>query len=253
MKKVLLLVLAFAAVLPASADRYLTFGVNDTLRVNPSLEDSTQSVMVRAHFDGRLNSWTMTLSLPQGMNLAGYSPCDGMLRIPYFDSSGERAYCSTQLYVNNEGSTVTLYSSINDPGYWDPNNDGLFETYGSIKWEAGDYEQMFELVFKYDEIPQETASINITEYLSSSMDLRGFTIPNTYLDKKIWLYAAYRPGDVNGDGMIGIADVTALIDLLLSGETPQSKEVMDAADLNRDGAIGIADVTALIDLLLGSQ
>ena len=52
-------------------------------------------------------------------------------------------------------------------------------------------------------------------------------------------------GDVNGDGFVNIADVTDLIDILLSGETaPQS------ADCNHDGSINISDVTALIDYLL---
>ena len=55
-------------------------------------------------------------------------------------------------------------------------------------------------------------------------------------------------GDVNGDGQVTIADVTALIDSLLSGvEVP-----LDAADVNGDGSVTIADVTALIDMLLGS-
>lgn len=55
-------------------------------------------------------------------------------------------------------------------------------------------------------------------------------------------------GDVNGDGSTTIADVTALIDSLLSGvEVP-----LDAADVNGDGSVTIADVTALIDMLLGS-
>ena len=53
-------------------------------------------------------------------------------------------------------------------------------------------------------------------------------------------------GDVNGDGDVNIADVTALIDLLLSGGSVDVAE----ADTNRDGAVNIADVTALIDYLL---
>lgn len=55
-------------------------------------------------------------------------------------------------------------------------------------------------------------------------------------------------GDVDGNGEVGIADATALIDMLLSGsETPA------AADCNMDGEVGIADVTALIDYLLGGS
>ena len=53
------------------------------------------------------------------------------------------------------------------------------------------------------------------------------------------------PGDVNGDGVLSITDVTALIDLLLSGE-----EAPACADVDRNGNVNISDVTALIDTLL---
>ena len=53
-------------------------------------------------------------------------------------------------------------------------------------------------------------------------------------------------GDVNGDGNVNIADVTALIDLLLGGDTISNP----VADCNQDSSINIADVTALIDYLL---
>lgn len=254
MKKAVILFLALAAILPARADRYLTFGVNDTLIVNPSREDSTQRVMVRAHFDGRLNDWTMTLALPQGMRLISYQRGDDMLKIPHYDSSGERSYCSAPLFVNNEGSTVTFNSSINVSGYWDPENDGLFGTYGFVKWEAGDYSQMFEMVFKFDELPSENVPIDVTETLLSTGDLRGFTVPNTYLVKKIWLAAAYRPGDLDGDGKLGITDVTLLIDLLLNGAGSLPVEIdTDAADVDGDGNITLVDVTELIDLILATE
>jgi len=55
------------------------------------------------------------------------------------------------------------------------------------------------------------------------------------------------PGDVNGDGSTTIADVTALVDLLLGNGTAPA-----AADVNGDGQVTIADVTALVDQLLGS-
>ena len=55
-------------------------------------------------------------------------------------------------------------------------------------------------------------------------------------------------GDVNGDGSVNIADVTALIDYLLSGNA--SGVNLSAAECNQDSSINIADVTALIDYLL---
>lgn len=59
---------------------------------------------------------------------------------------------------------------------------------------------------------------------------------------------AYEVGDVNLDGTINIADVTDLIDLLLTNGTAS-----DIADVDGDGLVGIADVTALIDRLLGGS
>ena len=53
-------------------------------------------------------------------------------------------------------------------------------------------------------------------------------------------------GDVDGDGAVRIADVTALIDFMLTG----AEINQDNADINGDSNISIADVTALIDILL---
>jgi hypothetical protein len=50
------------------------------------------------------------------------------------------------------------------------------------------------------------------------------------------------------DGVLTIADVTDLIDILLGSVLTVYD--MGAADVDRDGHITIADVTELIDLLL---
>ena len=56
------------------------------------------------------------------------------------------------------------------------------------------------------------------------------------------------PGDVDGNGIVSISDVTTLIDYLLSGNS----DLIDTkgADVDGDGYISISDVTALIDKLL---
>ena len=58
-------------------------------------------------------------------------------------------------------------------------------------------------------------------------------------------------GDVNGDGQLTIADVTTLIDYLLTGDPTGFYEVN--AYINNDSSISIADVTWLIDMLLSSN
>ena len=70
-------------------------------------------------------------------------------------------------------------------------------------------------------------------------------VTETYLP---YLDVQTEPGDVNADGDVNIADVTALIDYLLNGN--EAAIDMNAADVNIDNEVNIADVTALIDLLL---
>ena len=52
-------------------------------------------------------------------------------------------------------------------------------------------------------------------------------------------------GDVNGDGVVDIFDVTALFDLTFETLTPEQIAV---ADVNGDKEVDIFDVTACFDL-----
>ena len=56
-------------------------------------------------------------------------------------------------------------------------------------------------------------------------------------------------GDVNGDKTITIADVTALVNIIL-GTDNANASANDAADMNEDGSITIADVTMLVNMIL---
>ncbi|MDY3683956.1 MAG: calycin-like domain-containing protein [Sodaliphilus sp.] len=53
-------------------------------------------------------------------------------------------------------------------------------------------------------------------------------------------------GDINGDGVLDVADASALIDMVLNSGT-----CTEVADVNGDGALDVADVTELITLILG--
>ena len=58
-------------------------------------------------------------------------------------------------------------------------------------------------------------------------------------------------GDVNGDGVMNITDVTSLIDVLLGHELDSF--YFESADLNINGRLDIGDVTSLIDNLLNGD
>ena len=67
-----------------------------------------------------------------------------------------------------------------------------------------------------------------------------------YLDTHTF---ACQPGDINGDSVINIADVTLLIGCVLGDHEVLNTGV---ADVNGDGFINVADVTALISLVLNT-
>ena len=59
---------------------------------------------------------------------------------------------------------------------------------------------------------------------------------------------AFQVGDVNKDGSITIADVTALVNIILGKSTDYDEQL---ADVNGDKSVTIADVTALVNIILG--
>ncbi len=62
------------------------------------------------------------------------------------------------------------------------------------------------------------------------------------------------PGDVNRDGHVSIADVTALVNIILGKDNTEPYQYdHDAANVNTDGSISIADVTALVNSILGKD
>lgn len=68
---------------------------------------------------------------------------------------------------------------------------------------------------------------------------------------KLWLV-----GDVNRDGSISIADVTALVNIILGKAIyPEDADEYDfeAANVNGDNIISISDVTKLVNMILGKE
>ena len=88
-----------------------------------------------------------------------------------------------------------------------------------------------------------------------SVKTEGYNVESVPVDDSntvITVTASSLRGDVNRDGSVTIADVTALVDIIL-GKDPGPEYLYDhvAADVNLDTGITIADVTALVDIILG--
>ena len=60
-------------------------------------------------------------------------------------------------------------------------------------------------------------------------------------------------GDVDRSGVVDIADVKALVKIVLGKATDEDGYDYDAADVNADTSITIADVTKLVNLILGKN
>lgn len=78
---------------------------------------------------------------------------------------------------------------------------------------------------------------------------KAFILTNDYDPVKLFLV-----GDVNRDGAVSIADVTALVNIILGkAKYPEDNDKYDfeAANVNGDKTISIADVTALVNIILG--
>ncbi len=82
------------------------------------------------------------------------------------------------------------------------------------------------------------------------------TVPSSSVDLykaaeqwKEFLYGEeWLRGDVNGDGEVNIADMNALLGIILGGTADDA--MMRRADVNEDGEIGIADMNAVLDIIL---
>ena len=54
------------------------------------------------------------------------------------------------------------------------------------------------------------------------------------------------PGDINGDGIVNVSDVTALVNHILNEDYSNA----EICDINGDGVVNVSDVTDLVSLML---
>lgn len=57
-------------------------------------------------------------------------------------------------------------------------------------------------------------------------------------------------GDVNLDGEVSVADVNAVLDVILGGNSDEG--LRQRADVNRDGEVSVADMNCVVDVITGS-
>lgn len=260
MKKILSLFLVLSS-LPVLASSYLTLCESDTLRISPTHLQQYVILPVIANFEGGVaDHWRLEVTHPNALRLNEDAfddiPDDTTngMHIPYVKSDGtEDVYAAVLTLIQQEQSVsdyakcTIMESTIPIQGYWDYDHDGNYECYGTVKWGPGHYGRMFDFHF-YLANDCSGDSIVINGLMTSTQDWRYNQI-NCFFYKVIHLSVRYLKGDVNGDEVVNINDVTALIDHLTNNLQDMDQYQLEAADVNNNGVVNIADVTALIDLL----
>ena len=130
------------------------------------------TVPVKAHFDGRVSGFQIEVTYPEGLTPTSIS--NGRdITLSYLDANGEHNTVTAVLRHNEDLSLLMTATTV---GGWDTDGNGdLVGEYGVVKWEAGDYEEMFFLTLSVDD-SFESGKIHIAAKTGSGTDTRGGTV-----------------------------------------------------------------------------
>ena len=93
-----------------------------------------------------------------------------------------------------------------------------------------------------------------TTPMNGTEELKDVRPSNNVVPVRLMGKYKFLRGDVNRDGSVTIADVTALVNIVLGKDSAEPYQYDHAAaDVNADGSVTIADVTALVNLVLGKS
>lgn len=233
----------------ANSSNYFTFGTNDSLRIPPRYSGGYYQTDVRAHIDGKMDNFDIIISYPQGLMPRPWHGIEGGedMTIAYLDYTGAEQTYTAPLTISNDYGEVSAFIPVS--GWWDYNMDGVWESYGTAKWDAGDYAQMFTFRFFLDDSFR-SGWVTLDGHLDSGHDSRGAILADVTFFKRVWVYVGYIRGDLNGDDRLTIADVTLLINYLLMDGDGYDIWQSIAADFDDNGTANITDVSRLINYLL---
>ena len=152
-------------------------------------------------------------------DLSSYSGAVGYIAIRHFDSTDQIMLLVNKfgLYETNEWSTITVDSP--QVLIEDLSANSLYE---------------FKVQGFSEDLPDGTESSEACQFFS----YYGETNPII-------------KGDVNGDGVLNVEDVTALVNIIQGRDKPEYNYNYNAADVNSDGKYNVEDVTLLINKIQG--
>lgn len=232
-----------------SAANFIT--IADSVRIKPSVLDGYTHQRITMVTDAYCDQWQVSIGYPDGLTpklVSGIVPLAGMV-VGYTDYDG--SYQSIEATLSMTAGYTSVESRTCLPGlsgWYDYNDDGRLESYGTPKWEPGAHE-LFEMNL-YVNPDFRGGYVTMDATFNSCGDTRGPILNNVHAFRKCWLWVGYMAGDVTGNEKLDISDVTELIDRVL-GKTKLDEFSEKAADANCDGVVDIDDVTYITKKILG--
>ena len=179
----------------------------------------------------------------------------------------------TWLYQNNEIFYEAGASQLVPFWWYQLNNDPEYTAALRDRWAQYRKSNLREdrIMATVDSLANEVTSYGAEERNSKAWPRWGvwvwpnYYVAESYADEIAWLknwlhdriawmdeqlgYTSALRGDVNGDGIVDVSDVIALIDYVLQGDSITTVDPY-AYDCNQDDDIDISDVIVLIDIVL---
>ena len=215
--------------------------------------------------------------LPESITSIGYNAFEGCNSLTHITIPSSVVSIGAQAFLNCENLTTVTWNARNCGEPWqrhlyEPNNDGLWSgspikriiigeevesignhVFDSIlgEWGVTGLEQIICKAIIPPTIYEQTFFFNNYYYYEnpfSSLSVPAQSL-QAYKNAPYWkdyFFNNRAIGDANDDGNVNIADVTELIEIMLSMNTPEN----NYADIDGDGRVNIGDVTELINIIL---
>lgn len=198
-------------------------------------------VKVTSDFDGHHVLWTNSSSVPNialtacAVNADENGYFEGqklVLDVSVTNNSSTSAYDSqVSVKLCKEGSTTAVATKT-----FSPDVEALGIQTERLEFDGLTYNQPYTITLSSGSYTVEIGN------MTTPQPRTFFVYTVTPVERTIL------PGDANLDGEVTIADVTAVVNRILSKEMETFSE--ENADVNGDGTITIADVTALVNIIL---
>ena len=219
MKKILLSIMALFLASTALADSYLYI---DDFAVKNNQLGRTITIPVKAHFDGRVSGFMVDVNYPEGLTPVN-ATAGSSLTLSYKDQNGESQ--NAMPYFGNSDDITRLMALYTIGGYDYPEGCNTLESYGVVKMDAGEYDEMILLSLQV--APDFTEGvITLETQVAAGADTRGGTVTDTgddtlTISKSV--NVSVEPADHNNYFVIDNTEV-------LHGETVQISVSMSNTD-----------------------